>query len=445
MRTSEFLFEGCAFEPERSRLSLRYRYAGGPSFKEELIFDFAPRALSLPEERALESAFRLIHHLAGVSYYKAFAPKRLLSPAFPLDRDRAAFLEKFYRKGLAEFAFRNGISLAGRLFFESEEEEIKPAPPPTLYLPRRTLVPVGGGKDSIVTLECLKAAGEPVVLFALGEAQPIAATIALSGLPAIRVRRRLDPALAALNKRGAMNGHVPITGILSAIAVAAAILSGADRIAMSNEHSASAPNLVALGEEVNHQYSKSFEFEADFAETLERTVAKGLDYFSFLRPLSEIAIARRFSRLPQYFGIFRSCNAAFRQDPKARIEGWCGNCPKCRFVFLALAPFVAKSDLLAIFGRNLLADAGQLDGFAALCGQRDWKPFECVGDTLESAAVLTFLAEREEWREEIVVRELAAALARKRQGPAADFAGLFALRGPHRVPEAYLKMLDARF
>jgi hypothetical protein len=287
MAASAFVFESCAFDPGRSRLSLRYRYAEGPRFEEALFFDFRQRPLSRPEVGALERVFRLILLLAGVSYYKAFVPKSLICEAFPLDRRTAAFVEKFYRKGLAEFAFKNGISLADRPAFESAGAAA--ATPLRLDLPRRTLVPVGGGKDSIVTLECLKKAGEPIVLFALGDALPIADTIALSGLPAIRVRRRLDPALFALGERGAKSGHVPITGILSAIAVAAAILYGADTVAMSNEHSASAANLSFGGVEINHQFSKSLEFETDLSDYLNSAVAEGLHYFSFLRPLSRTA------------------------------------------------------------------------------------------------------------------------------------------------------------
>ncbi len=446
MGTSEFVFAGHAFDPAASRLSLFYRYEGGPSFEERIVFDFEARPLSAAEREALERLFRLILLLSGVSYWKAYAPGKLVCEAFPLDPATAAFLERFYRKGLAEFAFKNGISLEGRLSFEprlAPGESAQPLSPVALDLPRRTLIPVGGGKDSIVTLECLKKGGEPATLFALGDAEPIAATIAASGLPAIRALRRLDPALFDLNRKGAMDGHVPITGILSAIALAAAILHGADRVAMSNEHSASAGNLVIDGVEINHQFSKSFEFETALADYVERAIARGLGYFSFLRPLSEVAIAQRFSRFPQYFEKFRSCNAAFRQDPKARLRRWCGNCPKCRFVFLALAPFLAKRELSAIFGKNLLAEREQLEGFLALCGLTAFKPFECVGEVSESAAVIAHLSQMEEWRSEPLVRELAAALPQASAGARADFAELFANRHPHRVAKAYLEMLDA--
>jgi UDP-N-acetyl-alpha-D-muramoyl-L-alanyl-L-glutamate epimerase len=438
---SEFVFEDYRYDPALSTLSLCYSYKSGPRFEEQLIFDFVPRQLSPAVGEVLDRIFRLILLLSGVSYYKAFIPKVLTCRAFDLDEKTAEFLQKFYEKGLAEFAFRNGVSLHGHFRFQSSATP--PATPITLHLPRRTCVPVGGGKDSIVTIECLRQGGERLTLFSLGDAEPIAACIATAKLPFVRVRRRLDPGLLKLNEAGALNGHVPITGILSAIALAGAAMSGCDAVAMSNEHSASAPNLYVDGVAVNHQYSKSLEFEQDFARYVERFISPSLSYFSLLRPLSEIEIARIFAKHREYFGVFRSCNTAFRQARAARGRHWCCNCPKCRFVFLALSPFVAKPDLIEIFGRNLLDDETQRDGFAELCGVRANKPFECVGETSESAGVMSHLAGHREWRDDRVVRRLNDEFPSLRDRGPAEFRALLEVRHPHRVPAPYLAMLDA--
>jgi UDP-N-acetyl-alpha-D-muramoyl-L-alanyl-L-glutamate epimerase len=435
MAYDAFAFAGYDWDPASGRLSLRYRYDRGPGFEETILFDFPLRPLSAAEGEALDRVFRLLLLFAGVSYYKAFIPPLLCCEAFPLDAETARFVTTFYEQGLGEFAHTNGISLRGHIELRGDGLA---DPPLRLELPRRSLVPVGGGKDSIVTIETLRRGGEPVTLFAMGEAEPIAATIGVAGLPSIRVLRRLDPQLFELNKAGARNGHVPITGILSAIAVAAAILHGADTVVMSNEHSASAPNLVDDGVAINHQYSKSFEFEVGFARWLETQVSPDLHYFSLLRPLGEIAIAREFARHPRYFGAFRSCNTAFRQDRAARGENWCGNCPKCRFVFLALAPFVGRRDLVGIFGRDLLDDPAQIAGYAALVGLEGHKPFECVGEVAESAAQMAALADHLEWRDAAVIRALSGRLRATNTEPV-----LYALKQPHRVPAAYIGMLDA--
>ncbi len=441
MAYKEFVFDDYRYDPARSTLSLCYSYDGGPRFEEQLIFDFVPQQLSSAAREVLDRIFRLILLLAGVSYYKAFIPKVLTCRAFELDEGTAEFLQKFYEKGLAEFSFRNGVSLHGHFRFQSTSAPA--ALPITVDLSSRTCVPVGGGKDSIVTIECLRRGGEPLVLFSLGDAEPIGACIAAAKLPFIRVYRRLDARLLKLNEAGALNGHVPITGILSAIALASAVMSGCNAVAMSNEHSASAANLCLDGIEINHQYSKSFEFEQDFAQYVERLISPNISYFSFLRPLSEIEIARRFSKYPAFFGVFRSCNTAFRQAREARGRHWCCNCPKCRFVFLALSPFVAKPDLIEIFGCNLLDDETQHSGFAELCGLQANKPFECVGETYESAGVMSYLADHPDWRNDRLVRRLNEEFPSLADGGATALRALFEVRHPHRVPAPYLAMLDA--
>jgi hypothetical protein len=441
MEYSEFVFENYRYDPLASVLSLYYRFSNGPRFEERLFFDFPSQQTTRATSEVLDRVYRLIFLLSGVSYYKAFIPKLLICEAFKLDEKTAEFLHKFYNKGLAEFAFRNRLSLEGHFRFQSSS--VSAAPPIPLDLTRKTLVPVGGGKDSIVTVECLKQGGDPLLLFSLGDAEPINACIAAANLPFIRVRRQLSETLLELNQEGALNGHIPITGILSAIALAGAAMSGCDAIVMSNEHSANVPNLQFNGVEINHQFSKSLEFEQDFAEYVEHFISPSIRYFSLLRPLSEIEIARRFAKYPQYFGKFRSCNTAFRQSRAARGKRWCGNCPKCRFVFLALAPFVPKCDLIGIFGRNLLDEPTQSDGFAALCGLQEHKPFECVGETSESAAVMSYLGDRPDWRGDQVVRQLSDKFPKLRHRDPAEYRTLFELRHPHRLPASYMAMLDA--
>jgi len=431
MPPGDFTCERYDFAPETGTLSLRYAFDGGPRFQERIVFPQRSTAPSAQQEQALDRVFRMLLLACGTSYYKAFAPDRIVCRAFPLDRATADFFTAFYVKGLGEYAWRNGIDLASRLHLAVDA--VTPPSPVRLDPPRLTCVPVGGGKDSIVTIECLKQAGEPLVLFSLGKADPIEATIAQAGLPFIRATRTLDPALFALNAAGALNGHVPITGILSLVVLACSIIHGFDAIAMSNEHSASAPNVA----DVNHQYSKSFEFEQALSGFIDDYVTTGVRYFSLLRPLTEVAIARRFARHAEYLPIFRSCNTAFRQSPERRSGNWCCDCPKCRFVYLALASFVDRQRLTATFGRDMLDDPAQIDGFAELCGLARHKPFECVGEVEESAAAMAHLAGMTEWRDHVVVQALAPRLQ------AGDFGALFARRTPHLVPERYLVMLDA--
>lgn len=432
-----FNFDSYQLDLDRCSLTMSYSFSDDLKLKERLKFHFGPRMLSTDDRIALDRVARLLFLLAGVSYYKAFAPRHLRCRAFEIDATTAAFVERVYRNGLAEFAFRNGISLEGRAKLHVDTDTR--GEPISLKLPRRTCVPIGGGKDSIVTLETLKIHQEPVVLFALGAASPIVATMQAAQLPYIQVTRELDPKLFDLNKAGALNGHVPITSIVSSIAVLSSIIFGFDTIAMSNEHSASEPNLRFHEQDVNHQYSKSFAFEEDMDAYVRANVSTDINYFSLLRPLSEVAIARIFAHFPNYFRIFRSCNTAFKYDPSKRSSNWCCNCPKCRFVFLTLAPFVEKNSLLGIFGCNLLNDAAQIIGYEELCGLSTYKPFECVGEIDESATLIMHLADDPNWASDKVIRSVQPKLKCRSTGHSFD--SLFNLRRPHHVPDRFLSML----
>ena len=118
---------------------------------------------------------------------------------------------------------------------------------------------------------------------------------AVSGLPVIRAGREIDPQLLRSAELGFLNGHVPVTGIISAIAVLAAVLDGRDAVVMSNEWSASVPTLEHDGRPVNHQWSKSAAFEAGFRELLAGRAGGLPDYFSALRDRTELWVGERFA------------------------------------------------------------------------------------------------------------------------------------------------------
>jgi hypothetical protein len=241
-------------------------------------------------------------------------------------------------------------------------------------------------------------------LFAVNPHPLVYDLAALTGLELIVVRRHLDPGLADLNASGAFNGHVPVTAIVSLIGVVGSFLYGYDTIAMAVERSASEETALVDGVPVNHQYSKSLEFERLLANLIVTSVDPGLSYGSALRAYSELAIARTFARLPGYHGSFCSCNGAFRQSA-GKGDRWCGHCPKCRFVALMLAPFLGREEVAAIIGTDLFADPAQVPGFADLMSPED-KPFECVGERRESAAAMRLLSSRPEWRDTAVVAAL---------------------------------------
>lgn len=437
-------FDSAAFETfrfltreidERGRVTLRYALDDAIEFVEEFDLPAGTEVGPAARER-VDGLLSLLHWTAGVSYFKTAAPGAVDCADGAPPPATAALLEALYSEGLGEFAYRNGLSALPRPAFPVGSPAERPSAVERRHQPRM-LVPVGGGKDSIVALEVMRRSEREIALFSVGDALPIARTAAVADLPRLICTRRLDPGLAALNRAGALNGHIPITAIVSCVALLTAALHGFDAVVMANERSASNGNVVWDGIEVNHQFSKSLSAERLLRAAVAE-LAPDLELFSVLRPASELAIARAFARMEQYHNVFTSCNAIFRLDPALRGTSWCCDCPKCRFVFLVLAPFCEPAHLHEVFGHDLLDDERQFAGFALLTATGGHKPFECVGEEQESLAAIRMLASQARWSGHSVVRRLLAEVLPRYGASDGDPAQVLALGEDHFVPDHIL-------
>jgi hypothetical protein len=301
-------------------------------------------------------------------------------------------------------------------------------------------VPFGGGLDSIVTVELLRRRGVDSALFVVNRPGDRFAAIeepaAVTGLPVLRAERTIDEQLLRSRELGFRNGHVPVTAIISGAAIVAAALAGRDAVVMSNEWSASSATLVVDGRAVNHQFSKSEAFESGLRGVLAESGAALPDYFSLLRPFSELWIADRFAGHPEYWSHFRSCNRAFHIDRSRRWDRWCGECEKCCFIDLILAPFVPQAELARVFGgREPLERPDRVPTFRRLLGLvPDSKPWECVGDEVECRVAARMAAERADRAGNAVLAQLVREAADRRD-PDPDHL-LRPLSG-HHVPDRY--------
>jgi hypothetical protein len=424
-----FRYDG--FDIRDGSVSCRYSL-GDLQFVERVSFGAALD----PTDPATQAVARLVFLLAGVSYYKTSAPPVIDLGEHPLTAKERAFLEDFYRQGLGEFAYRNGLDLD----FEIRAPEAAAAPADYQPRPGRPLVPFGGGIDSIVSLEHVRTRFDDVALFVSSPGgtlfDAIEAPAARSGLPVVRATRSIDEKVLRSREFGFLNGHVPVTGILSAVAVLAAVSTGRDAVVMSNERSASEPTLVLADRSINHQYSKSWSFEQAFAAVLAEAIGPKLSYFSLLRPYSELWVAERFAQLRPYHHVFRSCNRAFHIDPAARLDHWCGHCDKCCFIDLVLAPFLTPGELEAIFGGpEPLRNEELADQFRALLGTlTDRKPFECVGDTGECRGAIALAAARSDRADDALVQRLAKEAVHEGSTITAH---LMTATPPDAIPHAY--------
>ncbi|MES2672493.1 MAG: UDP-N-acetyl-alpha-D-muramoyl-L-alanyl-L-glutamate epimerase [Pseudomonadota bacterium] len=475
-----FRFVRCGFDVQTGIAQLVYAFDDGPELIETVTVPGAPFDLDEARADAAEQALRLLHLIAGVSYYKAAVPQDIRIDSYTIDADTAALLETIYLNGLGEFAYRNGLNLHGRIKFPvARVSEAHPglstdkagnsaggdascAPPgaafgltratnaESLGLREHALVAIGGGKDSLVSIEALRGIGVQQTVTWIGGSQLIKACAERTGLPTLNLGRQLAPELFEYNRQGAWNGHIPVTAINSAILVFAAVLLDADQVVFSNERSASYGSMIMFDDgrgtgEVNHQWSKGWAFEQAFGDYVQHHIVADLKYYSLLRPLSELAVARQFAKTDRYDAHFSSCNRNFHILGERPVNRWCGVCPKCHFVFLALAPFMPKPRLVGIFGRNLLDDASQIGGYDALLEYQDHKPFECVGEGKESRAAMAWLSERPEWREDDIVERFAREIRPQLSPLEQQIAPLLILDDEHRVPSAVWERLRAQF
>lgn len=350
------------------------------------------------EESVLDN---LVFHLGLIeipSYWKTTCSPIIEIKAGYLNSDQIKWWKKLLIDGMGQFYFENKIDWRKKDFIKIEAKSDKISKRFDVKLKNRYLVPFAGGRDSIVTLESLKKPSfakategkgkKEIALFTVNPIEKIQKTVKVSGIgKQIIVRRIIDEKLLEMNKQGFLNGHTPFTSLLSFLSVFCAVIFDCKNIAFSNEKSADEGNVRYLGKTINHQWAKSSQFEKMFREYSKKYLAKNINYFSYLRKYNELEISKMLTKYPQYFPVFSSCNAGMKMNARGTLhakERWCGNCPKCLFVYLMLYPFLDKKQLLEIFGKDFFENRGLLSIMEELIGEKTIKPFECVGTKKES-------------------------------------------------------------
>lgn len=383
MPFKQFIFEAYDWNIDAKTLTLRYACDDSLHFTEKYHFDF--ELTNEIDSDALRKAFELLFFVAGVSYYKAYIPPEIVISSGVVDEPTSGFLQRTYQQGLGEFFFVNNLDPHATINFPVNSAGQGSA---SRVDNEGLLIGLGGGKDSLVTVEFLRDQPK-VATWSLNHRKQLQPLVDRVGLPHFWVEREWDKQLLELNAKGAYNGHVPISAIFACVGVIVALLSGYRDVVVSNESSANEPTLQYQGVNINHQYSKSLAYEQDFQAVLSSFMTGGISYFSFLRPLTEVRIAALFARdgFDKYKEVFSSCNKAFTHDSEGLF--WDGTCPKCAFVFLALTPFIAREKIENLFsGKNLLLDPELESTYKQLLGIEGDKPLECVGEIKESRAAM---------------------------------------------------------
>lgn len=392
-----FVFKDYSIEKEDGvyKVYLYYSIPRLREFKTRWEFPAAARDIAENDPILKELVFNL-GMVEAISYYKCVCPKVVEVECGSLSPDQISWWRKLFYNGLGEFVYRNGIDVAEEELLMircidpatgiERDPDIKTVPIHDAASYSGCLVPVGGGKDSVVSLELLS--DEDITTYSINgnETTRNVIDICKNKKADYRVKRILDKGILEMNELGFLNGHIPFSAVVAWSTVITAYLTGIRYIALSNENSAN--ESTVKDSFVNHQYSKSYEFEEDFDEYLKSVIDSDIHYFSLLRPLTEIQISALFSKHKAYHKAFRSCNAGSKQGI------WCCNCPKCLFVYIILSPFLSQDELTDIFGENLLNKESLDKDFRELMGIDENKPFECVGTRREVQTCMRYFREQ---------------------------------------------------
>lgn len=305
--------------------------------------------------------------------------------AATLDSVSREFFEKFLLKGLGEFRYLQGLDPLRKVRIEVEEDNGQLEPYEKLYSDKLVMLN-GGGKDTIVAVEILKKTEQNYVWL----------TVNPNGVTekVVEISKNSDaynilfiPDKKMKNAIRYPWGHVPFSAICSSLGTLFAMAIDARYVASGNESSANFGNVIYKGHEINHQYSKSFEFENGFFEFVRRRVAKNINVFSILRPFDDLQLAMFFSDMKDYHLHFISCNKGISRGK------WCNDCPKCAFTSMALYPFIGSVGVQRIFGEDILKKTSICNHIENLVSD-GIKPWECVGTLEESKLALSLIIDR---------------------------------------------------
>ncbi len=439
---STFIFSGSEWDSEEGVARFFYiiKHKGERfEFTEKLTFP-KDQLLSTVPEALLKNVFDNLLLVLGVSYYKLFCPKEIVLQNIQLTKDQATFWNTLYTKGLGEFFYKNKIDFRGLITFPfTDKAKVEPI---NFSRKERSLIGIGGGKDSIVTAELFKKHKQPFTNFVMTMHPIQEEVVKLTGETSLIVKRELDPFLFELNKRDDIyNGHVPVSSHYAFIGLLCAVLYDYRYVIVSNEQSSNYGNVEYLGMEINHQWSKSFEFETILQEYIRQFITPDVTYFSLLRPLTELGITKRFAQYPQYFSHFSSCNRNFQITKKGSDKKWCGECAKCAFAFVMLATFLSKEQLVGIFGQNLFEKEELMQTYKELLGAADIKPFDCVG-TPEEVQVACYLSMQREYRNDPVIKFFEEEVLPKIKDIKKLEQAAFAVSSDHHIPQVFKEVLS---
>lgn len=321
-----------------------------------------------------------------LSYFKAVLSPEIIIEAGYLDKKQIKWWQSFLISGaMSEFFYINKIDFTKKDFVKIKNSTSSPRTTlgvkTLINKSEKILLQMSGGKDSLTSYEILKNAKKDLICFTLNPTKETIGTLKIAKCNNVIIaKRNIDKNLLKLNKEGYLNGHTPFSVYLAFLSDLLAVLFDCKYIVASNALSANYGSTKYKGQVVNHQFAKSIFAENLFREYEKKHLKTNVDYFSFLRPINDIAVIKLFAKYGEkYFDDFTSCNNVNKK--------WCNKCAKCVSTFVVLSLFLNEKELKNIFGKNLLKDKN-LKPLIKELKQEDRRPLDCVATHEEILAVL---------------------------------------------------------
>lgn len=442
MKPTFFIFDSYVLHPLKKKIEFRYIV----KFNNEKTLSFSEYIL-LPDETLFQRTnpiilkiLQSIHLILGISYFQLYFPPKIQINNFSLNQKQAKFWNQIYTDGLMQTYYFNAIDFRNFITFPYTNTIVKSS---KVKLKPRLLIPLGGGKDSLVTYTILKNNHKNITFFNFGDFAIHKNLTKFTNENRIVIAREMDKKMIQSNKKVKItHRHVPIMAINMFMGLLVSILYSFDTIIFSNERSSDYGNIEYKGKTVNHQIDKSIQFEKLISTYINTYIISNIKIFSLLRPFHEIEIVRKFTSNTKFFKLFTSCNKNFKWVGNIQKKLWCCQCDKCAFVFVLLAAFIPKSEVISIFKENLLNKESLFQSYKNLLGAGDMKPFECVGTPEETKVAFYYAYKRGEYENDYIMKYFKSYILPKIKNIKKLESTVFAYGDDSNIPIAYRKMIQ---
>lgn len=359
------------------------------------------------EERFGESALQDIYfHIAAFEMNKLGS----LNPAFidlgPFQNFHTPAFEKLWReifiKVWAQWRYENDLpDYQGPVFLNPSYLEPRPSPIQNDIGSTEILAFCGGGKDSLVSAKLLEEAelsfatlGYSSSVYGTAPAQHTLIDRLVKHTATVQHHRQWifddfpdAPVLVLhpeLNIKSLCAAETPAS-IFGALPII--LQQGYRYMVLAHEKSADKGNMVweKTGEEVNHQWGKSYEAELLLNQYIKQHLVSNCQYFSLLKPIHDVLIFNILRNYPEAVLTTHSCNV---QKP------WCFRCPKCAYVLANYYAYLPEKILDKIINPgtiNIFDLEENALAFRQMLGQEDHTPFECLGQVEEARLAFQLL------------------------------------------------------